>query len=320
MAGMSAVEQATPPWSRPVFTAEGALYTWADVADLARRDGTWERLRGDVRDGLAAARRGQAPDPAAVKQAAADFRYRRRLISGEETEAWLRARGVTVAEWTGYIGRAVLRAGSTGRAGSAAPPPADAEVDAHLWAEGRCSGLLDEAARSLAARVAAHARLAGARPERDEDVDTALDRLRAAVVTDDAVRALVASRHLDWPAVDAEEARFATEHAAREAVLSVRDDGVAFADVCAWAGVPLDRRRRLLEDADPAVRPLLLGAREGDVVGPVAVEGGFLVARVAAKDAASADDPAVRQRAADAVLAAAAQREVQQRVQWHDLG
>lgn len=304
------------PWALPAFAVGERPYSWSEVAAFARRDGRWERLAREVREGLACQRAGHVADPGTVKQAAVDYRYRRRLIMGEETEAWLRSRHVEVGEWMDYMRRTVLRAEHPDIDGAEAVP--DDEVEPLLWATGRCSGLLDDFAMGLAERVAAHLRVAGDLPAGDADVDRALDRFRDAVATPAAVQAEVGRRQLDWLTVAMEQGRFPTEDAAREAVLSVRDDGLALAEVCELAEVALVRHAALLAEIDPAVRPAALGARPGELIGPLPVEGGFVVACVESKVVPSVDDAEIRRRAADAVFAAALRREVEARVQWHD--
>lgn len=302
-------------WAHPVFSVEGSTWTWDDVAAFARRHGRWEALARQAGHGLACERAGHVAPTAAVKEAAKAFRYRRRLITAEETEAWLRARRLDVPQWMRWVRHSVLRHEHP----DMAPAPADdAEVEELLWVTGRCGGLLDAVASAFAERVAAHVRLDGDLPPSEADVDHAVDRLRAAVVTDDALRDEVARRQLDWLGVELEEARFADEHAAREAVLGVRDDGLALAEVCTLAGVDHVRRHASLDEVDAALRPAVLGAPLGDVVGPVPVPGGFVVARVESKVVPTVDDPDVRRRATEAVVATALRRATEERVQWHD--
>lgn len=302
-------------WDLPAFSVGEARYTWADVAAFARREGWWERLVGEVREGVAWQRAGLVADAAVVKAAATSFRYQRRLITGEETEAWLRARRLTVAQWLDHVRRSVLRA----EHGTPAEglPGDEPGLDSLLWATGRCGGLLDEWARALAERVAAHVRLTGSVPVGDDEVAGAVDGLAAAVVTPAAVAEVVSHRQLDWLQVVMQQAVFETEGAAREAVLSMRAEGLALAEVCVLAGVEKSSRRVYLEELDDALRAAVLGAREGEAVGPLPGDGGgFVVASVESKVVPSASDPDIRRRAEDELVARAVQREVRERVRW----
>lgn len=304
----------TSRWTHPVFSVGDTTWTWDDVAAFARRHRRWDALVGEAAEGLACERAGHVAPPPLVKEAAKVFRYERRLITAEETETWLRARDLDVAEWMRWVRHTVLRAEHPETPAGGA----DAKVEALIWVTGRCGGLLDELASDLAARVAAHATLTGAVPSRDDEVDDAVDHLRAAVVTDEAVGAEVGRRQLDWLGVETEEACFVTADAAREAVLCVRDDGLALAEVAKLADVPYARRRTRLAELDAALRPIVLGARLDEVVGPVPMHDGFVVVRVESKVVPAVDDPEVARRAADAVLAVALRRAVEERVRWHD--
>src|SRR5207248_8222306 len=119
--------------------------------------GDWGALADEVRAGLRALHelraRGEEPDEAEIDGARREFRYGRRLLSGDDLEAWLENRGLAFDDWTGYFERRVARAQEP-------EPPVDvpvdeARVEACLWPEGVCSGLLDETAQALARRVAA---------------------------------------------------------------------------------------------------------------------------------------------------------------------
>lgn len=299
-------------WAQPVFSVGDATHHWSDVADFAKRGGEWDRLRDGIRHGLACRRAGFEPTPVAVDQAARAFRYDRKLITADETEAWLAARSLDVRSWMDFIRREVLRAEhpDPGTADTAAVP--DDEVDALVWVDGWCGGQFESLSEALAQRVAARARVGG------DDLDGVLDRFEAAVVTPDRVEEVVARRRLDWMLVSLDAATFANEGAAREAALSVRADGLTVAEVCDLAGVAGVQHNARLEQLDPDLRTAVLGAREGAILGPVQTAAGFVVAHVVAKALATADDPEVRDRAAAAVTATALRQEVEERVRWHD--
>lgn len=299
-------------WARPVFSVGDATYHWSDVADFARRGGEWERLRHGIRLGLACRRAGFEPTPAAVDQAARAFRYDRKLITADETEAWLAARSLDVRRWMDFIRREVLRAEHPDVDDRQTADVSDDEVDALVWVDGWCGGHFDSLSKALAQRVVARACVGG------DDLDGVLDRFEAAVVTPDRVEEVVARRRLDWMLVALDMATFANEGAAREAALSLRSDGLTVAEVCDLAGVVRVQHDARLESLDPDLRTAVLGAREGAILGPVQTASGFVVAHVASKALATADDPEVRGRAAAAVTATALRQEVEERVRWHD--
>lgn len=147
---------------KPVFQVGGDSYCWADIAFAAVVWGEWERLRLQVREGLACLgshRASGRPLPEAeIQSAAADFRYERELIAAEEAEAWFSRWGISAHEWMEYIRRSVLRARLESRLPEilAAHPVADADVAAASGVEAICSGLLTRLAPRFAARAAAH--------------------------------------------------------------------------------------------------------------------------------------------------------------------
>jgi hypothetical protein len=139
------------------------------------------------------------------------------------------------------------------------------------------------------------------------------------VVTDEAVAHEVDGRRLDWLHVEGEVVAVGDEDVAREIALCAREDGDPLDELAARAGGQLVRLDAYLDDAPPALAAALLGAREGDVLGPLADDGRWLVALARRKTAPSVEDPAVRGRAAEHVLARALAREVERQVTWHDV-
>src|SRR5262249_61911528 len=125
----------------------GGTCTWADVVALARADGSWEELEASTRRGLAALRDAAAtdrrPSQDEVTEAARRFRYAHDLLAGEELNAWLEQRQVTLAEWRAYVERDIVR----GRT-STEEPVVEGEVGEAVWAEAVwaeavCSGFLE---------------------------------------------------------------------------------------------------------------------------------------------------------------------------------
>jgi hypothetical protein len=310
------------PWTRPVFSVDGAVYAWDDVAAFARRHGGWDRLVGDVSEGVACQQAGLVPSPATVDREAKEFRYQRRLITAEETEAWLARRAIGVAQWMDHVRRTVLRVEHEAAlpALTAAHPVSGDAVLSLAWVTGRCAGTLDDMAADLAQRVAAHVRVAGAPPQALDELDDALDRLGAVVVSTQAVETVITHRRVDWMLVEVDELRFDSEGAAREGALSLRHDGLSVAEVCDLAQARRHRHSGVLEELDGPLRTAVLGAGAGDVIGPVETSDGFVLARVESKAVPTIDVPEIHARAVNAVLARAIRREVEERVQWHDHG
>jgi hypothetical protein len=288
----------------PVFTVGGTVYTWTDIAEFARLRGDWDEIAEEAARGVAAVKRG-APTEDAVDEAARAFRHEWRLLSGDDLAAWFERREVSVEGWLSYVARVLAREQTDADAIGEA-------TDAEVWAEAMCSGRLDECAETLA-------RLRAVAPSVPfTGLYAAFEDFCRNVTTEDAIEREIVAARLDWIRIHYAVALFATEAAAAEAALCVSDDGLAFADVAATGGAPVAEHEVWLEDADPAVAPFLVAARESELVGPIATGGGFLLAEVREKTQVSADDPVVRSRAEAAVIERAADRATTDHVVWHE--
>ena len=319
----------------PVFATAARTWTWSDVFLATRLWGEWDALLEGTRDA------GASSD--AVKQAGRDWRVARRLIAGDELKAWLARRRLSVGDWNAYLGRTIGV-----RDPAAAPDPG------LMWAEGACSGAWDAIAERLAHRVAAwdaagapgapkppppawFARMPGAADAREIGVDPdtvatrcgelwaaelALHELKRSAAASDAVASVVAAHNVDWLRVECDWLETGDEDVAREAALRARVDGLALADVARRAGLRLEPRRLYVEELDAALQPRVISAAPGDLLGPVALNGGgparWLVAAVRDKVPPTLDDPEIRARAERTAVGAAVGRLVSERVTWHE--
>ncbi len=190
--------------------------------------------------------------------------------------------------------------------------PRAAVDDQDVWAEAMCSGRLDECARTLA-RVLAVA------PDADlGSLEAAYEAFCDEVATDEAIAREIAAARLDWIRVRCLLAGFGEQHVAAEVALLVRLDGLAFAEAAAAAGTTTEQREIWLEDADPALAPLLAGVGRNELVGPVATADGFVIVEVHEKLPADPADPAVMARASTAAADRAADRLETDHVVWHE--
>jgi hypothetical protein len=325
--------QDAPP-DHVVFSVGPAQYRLSDIVRTAGHWGDLTALEQTVRYGLACVKQATetdtAPTSAEIEAAASEFRYDRDLIAADEMQAWLDRWGLPVEGWTAYLQRSLLRRRWPGELDRllSGHPVSDSEVVEVLHVEGICSGQYGRVAHTLAARLATAERAReegwlgdGGSPEDGPDdhalLDTAVQRLAAHVVTPQAVRAEVASRHLDWVRLDCELVSFADVHRAREAVLCVREDGRALDQVAADAGGVLRRGDLWLEDVEPSWRTQLLSARAGDVVGPLRGSESFVVLSVRRKVLPVLEDPEIRRRAETSLLDRALEQESAGRVRWH---
>ena len=339
---------------KTAFLVDGVGVTWGDVVLDAALRGAWGPLEQHVREAMAceaeAARAGTPPPEGELERSAERFRYDRDLVTARQMESWLERWELSAGDWTGYLRREMWRtvlAGTIARL-AAELAPSQEEWSRLCFIDAACSGRLTEFAVELAGRVAA-ARAVGAvgleapAPTSDRrdplaalncralpgelehaweraaairGLGAELDRFRTAVVTDRAVRDMIASRRLDWILVHYGAAIFSDAGAANEAVMCVRDDGRDLAEVAAAARAPYQEEQLYLDEFAEPARDRLLGARSGELVGPVAVGERWALYDVREKSLPAESDGRIRQRAEAAVLDAAIEREAQQRVRW----
>jgi hypothetical protein len=337
---------------RVAFSVGADRYHWGDVVAAAIAWGRWAALVRQSREGeslvRAAREAGALPTRAELDAEAAEFRYARELTSADATRHWLDRHDLTVERWTSALRRLLVR-----RRAPAPPdelPGVDA-LEAHVILDDAiCTGALGEAARELATHVAAarqeetpddgadaapeaafpalprtgdrlsgtpldEARLA-ASLARLAPVERAYQRLRARALTPERLRSQVGAKQLEWVRLDCQSLAFTDEHAAREAVLSLREDGLSAGEVAASARVRLVQSDFFLEDVPAPLRDRLLGAREGDVVGPLGANGTSTLYVVRRKTLPSPDDPVVRARAESLVMRALLGEALVRQVEW----
>ena len=293
-----------------LFETSGRTWTWGDVFLAARLWGQWEPWLDSVRD------RESPDDPRAAEVA---FRRERRLISADELRDWLAARRLTVDDWRAWV---------RGEPGE-------------TWTAGICSGVFDRWAEQLAERAAAaaaadpplrpaalpsawSARLADDDDPRRADelwyAERAYEKLCQFAGDRDAVARTIASTGTDWLRGDFDLLEAGDEDVAREAALLVRADGMNLDDAARTAGLSLASGSVYVADIDADLRPRLMSAAPGELVGPVPLKSRdtFALAHVRAKVEPSIDDPDVASRAAHVAVGAALERAVREEVRWHD--
>src|SRR4051794_13660077 len=320
-----------------VLAAGGTTYRWPDVLLEARLRGEWEA----VERGAAAPE--AAPDEETLRAARAAFRTERRLLAADELRDWLSDKRMTLADLDGYVRRRL----GPGGAGDGEPPPGA------VWPEGVCSGAFDRFVQQLAARAATlaaapdtqagppaphwFARMParggasalgippGDVPSRCAELwraEVAFDAFRAAVIASEAPDRALAANSADWLRIDCEYLVAADEDVAREAALLLREDGLPLADVARAAGLASVDGRPYAGEMPDELRPRAISAAAGDRIGPIAIERGsrFVVMSVRGKVAPSMEDPEIRARAESAAVRQAVEREVAERVTWHEHG
>ena len=345
-----------PRWRHPVFAIRSREYDWIDVFLFAMLSEDWAAFEQQLIAGVAcreaAAAAGAWPSEERINQAAARFRYDRGLLTTEEAHAWLDRHQLTADEWVEYLVRELLRHDSHLDVGAAvARYGCSVDLDPVFAADGVCSGCFHDFATTLAGHVAVIAahipsgsgdlrgldeQVARVRSEQCRwvggldpadvtrrlvhagAVESLFAQEAAAAVTDDALASAFARHRVDWMRVHLERISFASIDAAREAVCSVREDGLTLRDVSVVSRQPLRSGAELLERLDPNVRDAALSAAVGDLIGPISMGDAFEVGFVAGKVVAQLNDPVVRERAKQDVLDQLVSRAVLAELRWID--
>ena len=313
---------------RPAFALGDETFAWDDVVAYAQLRGDWQAVEQSAAQSLACLQRvtasGEELDTRGIADTEVEFRRRRRLLSGEETVEWLNRRGLAVSEWRDYLRRAVARERFAGELEETVArfPVAEDEVATVLWSEATCSGALDRSAWRLAGDAAlaldAGETLAGDRAPALGRIRAAAELTRAAALTEDAIAEEVDRRGLEWLRVEGLQVEVPTEGMAREAAFLVRDDGRPPADVAAECGTNASPWRLYMGEAAPELTAALLGADEGELVGPLEHDESFTLLLVESKTRPSADDEDVRRKAEQAIIERLTDRAIAANVSWHE--
>jgi hypothetical protein len=345
-------------WDNQAFSVGETPYSWSDAAVAAVLRGEWASLEAQTRRGLALVARAEATENGASEEeleaAAEEFRYGRDLVTAEEMEDWLDRHGLTLEDWMDYIERATVRQSDPEEGEEALAPfaPSDEEIAGCIWTEAICSGALAQLAQTLAGRAAVAQRAAaevgmGEEPGLEDieracrDCADAFSRTALPQATPEriaellrlerlyetwsrrfadpaAIRALIDVHRLDWIRLDLRDLGFSDETSAREAALCVREDSEPLEAVAQEAHRPIAKTRPYLAEVEESARPVLLSARPGDLVGPVAVGDEFHLYELRGKTPPSEQDPEIRSRAENALLAKVVEHEIAARVHWHE--
>lgn len=351
---------ANPRWRAVVLTAGGQSYDWIDVFVSAMWRGEWKPFEQHLLEGLACAAIGTDPrgvplHDREIQEAADRFRYEHRLISSDETIAWLERSGLTTDSWGDYLLRATLRERWRAQVDPlpGGPPLAQlAGID--VAAEGFCSGTFDRFATTFAGRVAiAHASgpaasdsaaiaapdairldqtlrdhatwltplaacMVRARIAHVAQLDHIFDLHAHSATTTSALARQVERHRLAWIRVDLERLAFASAEAAQEAACCVRHDRRCLTEIAIDARQPVRDTRDLLERIEPELHDAVLSAGPGDLVGPIALAARHELIAVLAKRPPDLADPLVHARAAEAVVEQAVSRAMLAHVSWEE--
>ena len=257
-----------PEWDRPVFSVGSRQMMIREVLDAAhfRRalDVAWAGVcrRAEQEDFEA--------DEDVAQAGSEEFRAERDLITAEETEQWLDARGLTVDEFSDYF----VRAQSKGTPDAPVIPYEDApsELRDQLRIDLIISGDFDKLAEQLAWRFASHTGPDATPPlewqEELRELEAAYEAQRALVLTPEARTDTLTLLRLPLTRLELEVLELESADAAHEAILCLREDGESMEDVAHDGGYPLRHRQWWTGELAEDLQLRLLSAAPGDVLGP----------------------------------------------------
>lgn len=337
--------------SRPVFSGDGREYTVRDVVDAAHFRGELAPLWKDFVIRCRAAQQGDESEATledrALDEASVAFRYEYELITAEETEAWLEARGLTLADFSEYLARRLWAAELAGRIPTPTNPYEESSPEERdlFIVDLTLSGELDRLASKLAWRVAAKSAEGDATPaeehadpgtsgaaswlpalDRDEDwlaemvdLESCYRRQSTQRLTKEARERELSSLRLPLTRFEVEIIELESRDAASEAFLCVRDDGMTMEDVAKEGRYPFRRIELILEQIPDEMQQKFLSLTPGSLLEPTAREDGFVLTRLLQKMEPKLDDANVSERVEQRILARHFSDLSAGRIQWRIL-
>ena len=318
-------------------------YTVRDLIDAALFRGEikpiWSELQRAVAAEKQAADLDLDFDESALDGAAEQFRYRYDLITAEETEQWLEARGLTLSDFSDFFARRYWGSTLKGKLQAAEVDylTAPAELRDLLTTDLILSGELNGMARRLAWRVASGCAAENSdavtvasekqgflqraginetqlpdwlgRLERDNawleemlKIEALYLRQREALLTTEARARELGALRLPLTRFSVEIIELESSDAAREALLCVRDDGSSMEEVATEGRYPFRCADIVLEDIPADLQQKFLSVTPGSVLDPIDQGDGFQLWRVLDKKEPNPEDPAVRERVDQRIL------------------
>ncbi len=343
--------------SRPVFGCAAREFTVRDVIDAAHFRAElapfWKEFVTRCLAAQHADESGATLDDGVIDEASVAFRYDYELITAEETEAWLEARGLTLAEFGEYFARREWEKEFAAQITAPTSPyqeSSPAERDLFI-VDLTLSGELDRMASKLAWRVAAKsADEEGAAAEerkaflertgldegkvanwleglgRDEDwlnemlaMESAYHRQSTKRLTREAQERELSSLRLPLTRFEVEVVELESRDAASEAFMCVRDDGMTMEDVAKEGRYPFRRMEVVLEQIPDALQQKFLSSTPGSLLEPTPRKDGFVLTRLLQKKEPKLDDADVRERVEQRILSRHFSDLSSGRIQWRIL-
>ncbi len=342
--------------STPAFDFEEKSLDYGHVVLAAIGWGEWPALEESLTEGLAcaavAARHGESPDSEELHAHVVAFRRARRLLAGEEYTLWLAERSLSTDDVHAHLSRSMLRQRAAALLGEirAQHAPDARELAEHIRAEAILCGSLRAWAERLAQCAAAERGVSGDALGSTGNTDAELRALTTAVagcpssglteaavgeraprvmaltaaesvfrdrvVTTERLEQCLAEHRLGWQRLVWQEALFASQGAAQEAALWIRDQKLCLAQVAEMARAPAREREAYCEEV-PDLSALLIAAVPGELGGPIAGADGWRLVSLRKRIPPAVQDSTLRERAGVEIFESALERHLAGRVRWH---
>lgn len=318
-------------------------YTTREIIDSALFRGElsapWEAFLEEIAADKRATELDLELDDDAFDAAAESFRYQHDLITAEETEHWLAARGLTLDDFSDYFVRrcwadAKLAGLQIEKADYVSAPP---DLRDRFSIDLILSGQLQEFTTRLGWRLAVDCAETDVSPEsaaaekdkflerveisesqlapwleqlgRDEQwlegqarMEAAFCRRRESLVGPQTHARELSSLRLPLTKFETEVIELESADAAKEALFCVREDGMSMEEVANEGRYPFRRTDFLLEDLDAEAQQRFLSAGNGQLLDPIQRGDGFELCRVIQRIEPQADDPGIQSRIEQRIL------------------
>ncbi len=326
-----------------VCACQGRNYKARDAIHAALWRGELDGLWGDFLRRLASEKRAdelelEFPD-GDLDAAAENFRYEHDLITAEETEQWLTARGLSLEDFGDYFARQYCdrQLGEEVTPAKLDYVSADGELRQLFCTDLILSGDLEQFTLQLMWRLAAQMAAKETDPAdlateeqkfferhqldskklgdwlgalgRDRQWFDELAAMESAyqarcktVLLPQARQHELGALRLPLTHFEAEVLEVESRDAAQEALFCVREDGMSMEEVGIEARYPYRQIQFVLEDLPADLQQTFLSVSPGDLLEPMARGEGFELCRITKKVEPLADDPTVQQRIEERLL------------------
>lgn len=318
-------------------TCKGREYSARDVMEAALFWGTLAEYWESFLQGIAAESRaeelGLELDEDALGAEAEAFRYQHDLITAEETEHWLAARGLTLDDFSDFFARQIWNGMKVEDAQSLEIDYLSAPVDLQetFTVDLILAGQLDQITVQLSWRLAALCSGDKVEPEfiaaekrrflernkmeatelsdwlkrvrRGEEwlnqlleMEAAFRKRTGTLLTPQAYQREMALLRLPLTQLETEVIELESRDAAQEALFCVREDGMSMEEVASDGRYPYRRLDFVLEDLSDDMQQKFLSVSPAQVLEPIPRGEGFELWSVINKTEPRADDPEIRSR------------------------